>query len=140
MFNRKALGPPSRHVGRVLATGVVVSALVPGAALAAPLANAAHGGPTFSPGYPSQVAPAQQDKRSADAIAGAPWVTRAELKRLRTSSLAGTTTATNAGDDGGLSTGAVLALIGGGIGLVALGGAGAITRYRVRLARDRLAA
>jgi hypothetical protein len=140
VFNRKALGPPSSRVDRVLATGLVVSALTPGAALAAPLANAAHGGPSYSPGYPSQIAPAQHDRRSPDAITGAPWVTSAELKRLRTSALAGTTSGSDAVDDGGLSTGAVLALIGGGVGLIALGGAGAITRYLVRLARDRLAA
>jgi len=137
VFHRKALGAPSRSVGRALATGLAVSALTPAAALAAPLANAAHGGPSYSPGYPSQVEPARQDQRSPDAITAAPWVTGAELKRLRTSSLAGTT---DAGDAGGLSTGVVLALIGGGLGLIALGGAGAITRYRVRLARDRLAA
>jgi hypothetical protein len=140
---RKACGPLT-HLNRVLVAGLAAAAIVPAAAVAQP-ADGTGPSPVVTQDLRSPDATdsaanlaAGQDLRSPDAAdAGA------TLSRPGFPSQGGSTVkvveAPAVPDDGGIATGVLIALIGGGV-LLAGGGIVLATRHRVHVVRQRATA
>ncbi|HSD81389.1 MAG TPA: hypothetical protein VLB47_12025 [Solirubrobacteraceae bacterium] len=134
---------------RLLVTGLAASALLPAAAVAQPVQD---GGVTFgkqvqqdnrSPDAKdaSSGTVLHQDKRSPDAASAADaTVLRSPGKPSQGTHVSPSpvTPVATSTDDGGLDTGVIIALVGGG--LLVAGGLGMATRFRVHVPRQRTAA